>query len=375
MIGHGVSSRSSHSERGADDVGGEVVHPFLDLQLVFVEIEREVGHDPIPMTSKLRAVIQHTSRPVNDESRAARHDMRQARRARVRWTSAHVVSITRTGDGFGRGNVGEANGPGGDDGSGGVRRGRALGVRRVHTNGTEYHPLTFPVRETVHYFDDFGGVRQHPGNDLMGAKLDHELAANDGTITFVRSDSSGHSGNMLILTGTDGWKYWYIHVNNDTPGTDDGLNPAQWRFAPGIAEGVHVKRGQFIAYMGDSGEPRRPIPTCTSNCTGPTTRSSIPTHRCDSRRARVRTDCARTRRTGRASECGGRSGLLDTAANGTVLAFGSCPRSPMHRHRRPATRTSRSPRHVGQTVLDRRRAGDVRAFGDAHDYGGADRLR
>ncbi|HWS47888.1 MAG TPA: M23 family metallopeptidase, partial [Acidimicrobiia bacterium] len=106
----------------------------------------------------------------------------------------------------------------------------------------------------------FGGVRHHPGNDLMGAKLDHLVAANDGTITFVRGDSSGHSGNMLILTGTDGWKYWYLHINNDTPGTDDGMNPAQWRFAPGIALGVTVKRGQFIAYMGDSGEAETTAP-------------------------------------------------------------------------------------------------------------------
>src|SRR3954470_9684858 len=121
-------------------------------------------------------------------------------------------------------------------------------------NHTEYKALAFPVREAVTYYDDFGGVRNHPGNDLMGKKLDHELAANDGTITFARNDSSGHSGNMLILTGTDGWKYWYIHINNDTPGTDDGKNPANWRFAPGIANGAHVKRGQFIAYMGDSGE-------------------------------------------------------------------------------------------------------------------------
>ena len=45
MIGHGVSSRSSHSgAAGRIDIGGEVVHPLLDLQLVFVEIEREVGH-------------------------------------------------------------------------------------------------------------------------------------------------------------------------------------------------------------------------------------------------------------------------------------------------------------------------------------------
>src|SRR5262245_13883602 len=121
-------------------------------------------------------------------------------------------------------------------------------------NGVEYHAMQFPVLETVSYYDDFGGTRHHPGNDLMGQKLFHELAANDGTITFARSDPSKSSGNMLILTGTDGWKYWYLHINNDTPGTDDGKNPAQWRFAPGIQQGSHVKRGQFIAYMGDSGE-------------------------------------------------------------------------------------------------------------------------
>ena len=37
--------------------------------------------------------------------------------------------------------------------------------------------------------------------------------------------------------GNDGWVYNYGHINNDTPGTDDGANPAQWRFAPGIVRG------------------------------------------------------------------------------------------------------------------------------------------
>ena len=32
-------------------------------------------------------------------------------------------------------------------------------------------------------------------------------------------------GNMLVLRDAGGWEYWYLHVNNDTPGTDDGLNP------------------------------------------------------------------------------------------------------------------------------------------------------
>ena len=44
-IGYGNSSRSSHSwAAGRIDVLGEVVDPFLDLQLVFVEVEREVRH-------------------------------------------------------------------------------------------------------------------------------------------------------------------------------------------------------------------------------------------------------------------------------------------------------------------------------------------
>jgi hypothetical protein len=129
----------------------------------------------------------------------------------------------------------------------------AAGALRT-PNGTTYRKLQFPVTEAVHYFDDFGGVRNHPGNDLMGAKLDHLVAANAGTVTFLRTDASGHSGNMLILTGTDGWKYWYIHINNDTPGTDDGANPARWRFAAGLQVGSVVTKGQFLGYMGDSGE-------------------------------------------------------------------------------------------------------------------------
>ena len=45
MIGHGVSSRSSHSSAaGPDDGLGEVVDPLLDLELVLVELEGELGH-------------------------------------------------------------------------------------------------------------------------------------------------------------------------------------------------------------------------------------------------------------------------------------------------------------------------------------------
>ena len=53
--------------------------------------------------------------------------------------------------------------------------------------GVPYHHITFPVDGTVHYSDDFGDCREgctrhHDGNDLLGAKLMHEVAANNGTI-------------------------------------------------------------------------------------------------------------------------------------------------------------------------------------------------
>src|SRR5436190_10846331 len=122
-----------------------------------------------------------------------------------------------------------------------------------------WHRIHFPVREKVTFSDDWGapraGGRTHQGNDLMGAKLDHELAVVDGTVSSLKvADGTGISGNMLTLRGEDGWFYYYIHVNNDTPGTDDGANPEEYRFGPGIEVGSKVKAGDFIAYMGDSGD-------------------------------------------------------------------------------------------------------------------------
>src|SRR5437868_3595172 len=118
-----------------------------------------------------------------------------------------------------------------------------VGALPAQADEPPFHRIVFPVQEKVSYSDDFGapraGGRQHQGNDLMGAKLDHELAAADGVVSWIKVDdgSGGSSGNMLQLKADDGWVYWYIHVNNDTPGTDDGLNPAEFRFAPGIEAG------------------------------------------------------------------------------------------------------------------------------------------
>ena len=112
--------------------------------------------------------------------------------------------------------------------------------------------------DTVSYTDTFGACRDgctraHEGQDLMGEKLMPLVAAVDGTVAWVHNDGGGLSGNMVSIEDAGGWQYYYIHVNNDTPGTDDSANPPEWAFAPGIVAGATVSAGQLIAYMGDSG--------------------------------------------------------------------------------------------------------------------------
>lgn len=128
----------------------------------------------------------------------------------------------------------------------------------------EYRELHFPVEGAVRFSDDFGdprsGGRSHAGNDLMGSKMQKLLAAADGTITIARLDASNLSGHMLTLKDAEGWQYRYLHLNNDTPGTDDGLALVSDVFAPGIATGAKVKAGQHVASLGDSGNAEGTAP-------------------------------------------------------------------------------------------------------------------
>lgn len=121
----------------------------------------------------------------------------------------------------------------------------------------ELRTMTFPVDGPVSFVDTFGaprsGGRTHQGIDLMGAKMTRLVAAADATVTSLRHDSSGLSGNSLTLTDAEGWRYVYIHLNNDSPGTDDGANRFEEAFVAGLARGTEVRAGQHLAYLGDSG--------------------------------------------------------------------------------------------------------------------------
>lgn len=124
------------------------------------------------------------------------------------------------------------------------------------------HPIVFPVLGRVSWTDTFGaprGARVHAGQDLMGEKMQPLLAVADSVVGFLTIPEAPY-GYMLRIDGDDGWTYSYLHLNNDTPGTDDGRADLTQVFGPGIATGARVRAGQVVGYMGDSGNAESTAP-------------------------------------------------------------------------------------------------------------------
>jgi hypothetical protein len=126
--------------------------------------------------------------------------------------------------------------------------------------------ITFPVQGAVRFSDDWGDCRgsgcsrRHEGIDLLGARHTPLVAAATGTVTYLKLEGAGAAGNSLAITDAEGWTYWYIHLNNDTPGTDDGRALPEHVLAPGIAKGSTVTAGQVVAFLGDSGNAESTTP-------------------------------------------------------------------------------------------------------------------
>ena len=120
--------------------------------------------------------------------------------------------------------------------------------------------LVFPVGGSNYYFDSFWACRgspcgYHHAQDLMASKMVPVRAAAAGTVRWVNWSSSPSDLNpdrccTMVIEHDDDWQTWYIHLNNDTPGTDDGKG---WGIAPGLVPGSRVSAGQLIGWVGDSG--------------------------------------------------------------------------------------------------------------------------
>ncbi|MEL6983128.1 MAG: DUF4214 domain-containing protein, partial [Actinomycetota bacterium] len=133
----------------------------------------------------------------------------------------------------------------------------------------ESYAITLPIDtadlDQVNWTDTWGaprsGGRSHIGVDMMGPRMVRLVAANDSEVTWGRFNNS--RGTIVRLRDTAGWEYQYIHINNDTPGTDDGNASCLQALAAKLCEtmesdgdlqkGVTFEAGEFIGFMGDSG--------------------------------------------------------------------------------------------------------------------------
>lgn len=116
--------------------------------------------------------------------------------------------------------------------------------------------IIFPVQGSVSFQNDFGdprsGGRTHEGIDILSAKHTPVVAVANATIEFAPLEEPTY-GWIINLKADDGYRYVYIHLNNDTPGTDDGMGGRDLGIVHGVVRGARVTRGQVIGFVGDSG--------------------------------------------------------------------------------------------------------------------------
>jgi murein DD-endopeptidase MepM/ murein hydrolase activator NlpD len=81
-----------------------------------------------------------------------------------------------------------------------------------------------------------GFSRMHQGVDFGAREGAPVLAAADGIVT--QAGPAGGYGNLIRINHAGGWATGYAHLSG---------------FAPGVADGARVTRGQVIAFVGHTG--------------------------------------------------------------------------------------------------------------------------
>lgn len=82
------------------------------------------------------------------------------------------------------------------------------------------------------------GGRPHDAIDIIAPEGSAVIAAAPGTVEKLFF-SNGGGGNTIYIRSDDGkWTYYYAHLAS---------------YAPGLAEGQHVKQGQVIGRVGHTG--------------------------------------------------------------------------------------------------------------------------
>ncbi len=113
--------------------------------------------------------------------------------------------------------------------------------------------IVFPVlggRMRRANYNDVRGSYRHTGQDIPAPKMTPILAPFSGRINM--------KVESFWITDPGGLRCLGTHLNDDTPGTNDGLGGRDFMFAPNLRPGDEVVAGQLIGYVGDSGNATGP---------------------------------------------------------------------------------------------------------------------
>ena len=102
------------------------------------------------------------------------------------------------------------------------------------------------------------GGRRHSGTDIIAPRGTKILAVADGVV--IEMDYRSSSGYYVRIDHGNGWQTAYLHLNNDTYGTDDGEGGPWTAYYPTLTVGTQVFAGDVIGYVGDSGNAEDTIP-------------------------------------------------------------------------------------------------------------------
>lgn len=127
----------------------------------------------------------------------------------------------------------------------------------------EVRAIIFPIDGKASFRNDFReprdeGAREHLGNDIIAPKMSPLVAVVPGVVSYVVRPEA-RWGYSITIQDSDGYQYRYLHINNDTPGTDDGKGGEEYAYVDGIKRGKIVKAGELIGWVGDSGNAENTV--------------------------------------------------------------------------------------------------------------------
>ncbi len=123
----------------------------------------------------------------------------------------------------------------------------------------------------VEFDDDWSerrpGGRRHRGTDIKSPKGTQVVAVAAGIVEEMKWHRAG--GWSIEIRHAGGWSTHYLHLNDDSPGTNDGRGGAETAFAEGLEEGSIVAAGRVIGSSVIPGTPKSPTRTSRSIATAP----------------------------------------------------------------------------------------------------------